>query len=94
MIYANTFADRQTMVWAIDLDDRSVLAALSYVSTKEKEHVLLELDSNIQDFGTNWNSSQEVARTMVRGRTIEALVIEQGLADHLDDYEMKRAARK
>ena len=43
------------MVWAIDLDDRSVLAALSYVSTEEKEDVLLELDLNIQDFGTNRN---------------------------------------
>ena len=31
---------------------------------------------------------------MVRGRTIEALEIEQGLADHLHGYEMKRAARE
>ena len=54
-MYANTFTDRQTMVWAIDLDDRSFLAALSYVSTEEKEDVLLELDLNIQDFGTNRN---------------------------------------
>lgn len=64
------------------------------MSTEEKEDVLLELDLNIQDFGTNRNFSQEVARTMVRGRTIEALEIEQGLADHLHDYEMKRAARE
>jgi chitinase len=32
------------MVWAIDLDDGSLLAALSSVSTKKKEEVLLELD--------------------------------------------------
>lgn len=43
------------MVWAIDLDDGSLLAALSSVSTKKKEEVLPELDFDEPDFGTNWD---------------------------------------
>lgn len=51
---ANTLGCR-TMVWAIDLDDGSLLAALSSVSTKKKEEVLPELDFDTPDFGTNWD---------------------------------------
>lgn len=46
---------RRTMVWAIDLDDGSLLAALSSVSTKKKEEVLPALDFDTPDFGTNWD---------------------------------------
>jgi chitinase len=43
------------MVWAIDLDDGSLLKALTSVSTKKKEEVLPELDFDTPDFGTNWD---------------------------------------
>jgi chitinase len=45
----------RTMVWAIDLDDGSLLAALTSVSTKKKEEVLPNLDFDTPDFGTNWD---------------------------------------
>jgi hypothetical protein len=47
--------DFRTMVWAIDLDDGSLLEALTSVSTKKKEEVLPELDFDTPDFGTNWD---------------------------------------
>lgn len=43
------------MIWAIDLDDGSLLAALSSVSTKKKAEILPELDFDTPDFGTNWD---------------------------------------
>jgi chitinase len=43
------------MIWAIDLDDGSLLKALSSVSTKKKEDVLPESDFDMPDFGTNWD---------------------------------------
>lgn len=52
---ANISTNRRTMIWAIDLDDGSLLAALSSVSTKKKEDVLPDLDFDTPDFGTNWD---------------------------------------
>jgi hypothetical protein len=75
----------------IDLDDRSFLAALSYVSTEEKEDVLLELDLNIQDFGTNWNFFPRGSKDNGQREDYRSV---GNVADHLHDYEMKRAARK
>jgi chitinase len=46
---------RRTMVWAIDLDDGSLLEALASVSSKKKSEILPELDFDIPDFGTNWD---------------------------------------
>ena len=43
------------MIWAIDLDDGSLLSALTSVSTKKMKEVLLELDFDTPDFGTTWN---------------------------------------
>jgi chitinase len=51
---ANDFYHR-TMVWAIDLDDGSLLSALTSVSTKKKEEILPELDFDTPDFGTSWD---------------------------------------
>lgn len=51
---ANDFCHR-TMIWAIDLDDGSLLGALTSVSTKKKEEVLPELDFDTPDFGTTWD---------------------------------------
>ncbi|KAF2997326.1 hypothetical protein E8E13_002728 [Curvularia kusanoi] len=53
--YANQRCLRGTMVWAIDLDDGSLLAALSSVSTNKKEEVLPALDFDTPDFGINWD---------------------------------------
>jgi chitinase len=53
------------MVWAIDLDDGSLLKALASVSTKKKEEVLPNLDFDTPDFGTNWDfipESEKVKR--------------------------------
>jgi chitinase len=50
------------MVWAIDLDDGSLLKALTSVSTKKKEEVLPELDFDTPDFGTNWDFIPETEK--------------------------------
>lgn len=52
---ANIIIRRRTMIWAIDLDDGSLLEALTSVSTKKKEEVLAESDFDMPDFGTNWD---------------------------------------
>lgn len=42
-------------MWAIDLDDGSLLKALTSVSTKKKMDVIPEGDFDTPDFGTNWD---------------------------------------
>ena len=42
------------MVWAVDLDDGSLLKALSSVSTKKKEEVLPPLGYDMPDFESSW----------------------------------------
>ncbi|KAF1930150.1 glycoside hydrolase family 18 protein [Didymella exigua CBS 183.55] len=63
--YANQRCLGGTMVWAIDLDDGSLLAALSSVSTKKEEEVLPSLNFDTPGFGTNWDfipESEKVKR--------------------------------
>jgi len=43
------------MIWAIDLDDGTLLDALTSVSSKKKEEVLPKPDFDMPDFGTTWD---------------------------------------
>lgn len=62
---ANDLCHR-TMIWAIDLDDGSLLSALTSVSTKKKEEVLPELDFETPDFGTTWDFIPEAKNKQKR----------------------------
>lgn len=45
------------MVWAIDLDDGTLLNALGSVSSRPKESLLKDLPSVIPDFDSPWPDS-------------------------------------
>ncbi|KAK7969466.1 hypothetical protein PG988_008539 [Apiospora saccharicola] len=59
MDYANLRCLGGTMVWAVDLDDGTLLGALSGVSSRPKQHILRPLPNFLPDFESPWPEEKD-----------------------------------